>query len=317
MSTVNDIMLQALQNAKSKLNDEANHLIKQFIISHLHHEGGFVDRNNKPDLYYSVFGYSLSLIYDIEINTEKHISFLKSKQNDKLDLVHAVSLIRCYLLLEAIKLKQTSKLASIFSGYHFIQNLAFQKIVQRVKKECAISFEIIREYQSLDGGYNQSGKNEKTGTIYAAFLVWSLMQDIDKEFFKINASLDSYKLSDGSFGNELNSKSGITTTTAAGLVMSFEKSQGDVQNIIEWLNARIDKHGGFNAGENVPVADVLSTATALTALKMAGSDMKQYFQTINFINLHWDTSGGFFGSIADMHPDIEYTFYALLSLGMI
>jgi len=33
--------------------------------------------------------------------------------------------------------------------------------------------------------------------------------------------------------------------------------------------------------------------------------------------LHWDESGGFFGSIADMTCDVEYTYYALLGIGIL
>ena len=316
MSTINDIMLQALQNATSKLNEEANLLIKKFILSQLHKEGGFTDRNNKPDLYYSVFGYSLSYIYNIGIDTENQLAFLKKQQNKNLDLVHAVSLIRCFLLIEAIRLKQSSKLASLFSGFKNLKNTTLQKIIVKAKKECALSFDIIQNYISLKEK-NSFGKNKNPETIYDDFLVWSLMQDIDAEAFKITEKLYTYRLPDGSFVNELSSTSGVTTTTAAGLIMSIEKDNKSGQKTIDWLISRMDKYGGFSAAENIPLADVLSTATALTSLKIAGVNMKQFAQSADFINLHWDTSGGFFGSIADMHPDIEYTFYALLTLGMI
>jgi len=316
MSTINDIMLKALQNATSKLNEEANLLIKEFILTQLHKDGGFKDRNNKPDLYYSVFGYSLLYIYNMDMDTEKQLAFLKKQQKEDLDLVHAVSLIRCFLLIEAIKLKQSSKLASVFSGFEHIQNIALQKIIIKAKKECAFSFDIIQNYISLKEK-NSFGKNKNSETIYDDFLVWSLLQDINKEAFRITEKLYTYRLSDGSFVNEINSAAGITTTTAAGLIMSLEIGDKSTQKTIDWIINRMDKYGGFSAAENIPLADVLSTATALTSLKIAGVNMKQFAQSADFINLHWDTSGGFFGSIADMYPDIEYTFYALLTLGMI
>lgn len=72
------------------------------------------------------------------------------------------------------------------------------------------------------------------------------------------------------------------------------------------------------AAKDVPVSDLLSTATALLALKLSGENMDSFAEnSLNFINLHWDESGGFFGSIADMSCDVEYTYYALLALGVL
>lgn len=40
-------------------------------------------------------------------------------------------------------------------------------------------------------------------------------------------------------------------------------------------------------------------------------------KSIDFINLHRDKSGSFFGSIADMNCDVEYTYHALLGIGIL
>ena len=77
-------------------------------------------------------------------------------------------------------------------------------------------------------------------------------------------------------------------------------------------------HGGFIAAEGIGIADLLSTSTALLALKLSGESLELYSdKCTEFINLHWDNSGGFFGSVADTRPDCEYTYYALLALGLI
>jgi geranylgeranyl transferase type-2 subunit beta len=71
------------------------------------------------------------------------------------------------------------------------------------------------------------------------------------------------------------------------------------------------------AGEDVPVADVLSTATSLLALGIVGTaDDGIKGKAVEFVNLHWHDAGGFFGSIADQIPDVEYTFYGLLTIGV-
>ena len=63
--------------------------------------------------------------------------------------------------------------------------------------------------------------------------------------------------------------------------------------------------------------DLLSTATALFALRVAGGKIPagEIRQTQEFVVAHWNEDGGFCGTPADPLSDTEYTFYALLALG--
>jgi hypothetical protein len=73
--------------------------------------------------------------------------------------------------------------------------------------------------------------------------------------------------------------------------------------------------GGFNATQEAPVPDLLSTAVALYALRFAGTDLRKIKPAcLDFVDsLYKD--GGFGGNVFDRDPDIEYTFYGLLALG--
>jgi len=322
MTNCNQEILKALFKTKELLSDEALQEIKSFVISQKSETGGFADRAGKPDIYYSVFGYTLAFVYDIKLDLEKEFSFLESRDKIKeLDLVHAVCYLRCYFLLLAIEQKQKfglkidpSKLDS------FLSRLVLKGLVKKLKKECQSYFELIETYQSKDGGYNHNRKEAEQATIYATFLVWTLYQDLNEKETSLNKmtdQLDALSCKDGSFANDNASQTGVSSATAAGLIMTSGRTVNSKQTI-SYLKQNYTPRGGFKAASNLPIADILSTSTALLALYMAGENLQELSEkSIDFINLHWDESGGFFGSIADMTCDVEYTYYALLGIGIL
>jgi hypothetical protein len=86
----------------------------------------------------------------------------------------------------------------------------------------------------------------------------------------------------------------------------------------KWLALRRSKYGGFLATPNAPIPDLLSTATALFALQTLRYPLEKIKEScLTFIEEMWDDCGGFYGHIFDNTPDCEYTFYGLLSLGIL
>ena len=82
------------------------------------------------------------------------------------------------------------------------------------------------------------------------------------------------------------------------------------------LFERICSGGGFAATEQLGKADLLSTATALFALWSLRADLDLIRRPcLDYVESLWRDSGGFAGHIADEIEDVEYTFYALLSIG--
>ena len=83
-----------------------------------------------------------------------------------------------------------------------------------------------------------------------------------------------------------------------------------------WLLDRCHSSGGFFAGPDAPVPDLLSTATALHALSSLHLPMSALREPcLDFVDSLWTNRGGFFGTWADDTVDCEYTYYALLALG--
>ena len=79
---------------------------------------------------------------------------------------------------------------------------------------------------------------------------------------------------------------------------------------------RAVESGGFAPSDRIAVPDLLSTATAVFALVSRGVNMDDFQKPcIKYTESLWRESGGFSGHAADEFEDVEYTFYALLTIG--
>jgi hypothetical protein len=104
------------------------------------------------------------------------------------------------------------------------------------------------------------------------------------------------------------------TITAAILVLQhcFEKP---VDETIAALNSFYLKNGSFAAVKHAPVGDLLSTAVALYALRVARADIRKMTpDCLEYVDSLY-SKGGFCATSLDHDPDVEYTFYGLLALG--
>jgi prenyltransferase beta subunit len=82
------------------------------------------------------------------------------------------------------------------------------------------------------------------------------------------------------------------------------------------LLERTIETGGFAPSDMIKQPDLLSTATALFALICRGANLDDIQKPcILYVESLWGERGGFSGHVADEYEDVEYTFYALLSIG--
>lgn len=103
-----------------------------------------------------------------------------------------------------------------------------------------------------------------------------------------------------------------TTNLAAAVVVNRQIDPVTEDALFE----RICPSGGFAATGNLQSADLLSTATALFALRSMDADLDFIRRPcLDYIASLWRDSGGFSGHEADQFEDVEYTFYALLAIG--
>jgi len=103
-----------------------------------------------------------------------------------------------------------------------------------------------------------------------------------------------------------------TPSLAAAIIVNQPADRTAAKALLD----RACRSGGFAATDQLNTADLLSTATALFALRTLHADLDAIRRPcLEFVESLWRDSGGFAGHAADEFEDVEYTFYALLSVG--
>ena len=284
-------MLQVASLAP-RLLENSTSLVADFVQSQRHKSGAFIDRNQSPDIYYTVFGLECLKALKQPLSEDKTLSFLQSFEDiSNLDLVHLCSLIRCYANLETIQFDTASR----------------------------DSFEAsLKSFRASDGGYNTKQSSDASST-YATFLAYDAFQALGLKIPDINLvkkSLLALKNEDGSFGKDQSAKAGTTPTTAASAMVLHSLGDENLDSTCEWLLRQHCHEGGFKAAPSAPIPDLLSTATALHTLSYLQENLENIKNPcLDYIDTLWTNKGSFHGNWSDDHIDVEYTFYGLLALG--
>jgi len=290
-------MLRAANRARLVLGD-SNALVSGFIGRQLNEGGGFKGRSGQSDLYYTVFGIESLLSLDAEFDRARIATYLRQfGDGDSLDLVHLACLARCWA--DVLECRGVRIEAPLRDG-----------VLRRLEG-----------YRCPDGGYSNSSGAQR-GTAYGCFLALGAYQDLNGDMDNVTALADcveSLRTPDGAYSNDPAIRIGATPATAAALTILHYLNKPVSDASIEWLLSQLHPKGGFVA---VPVEgsygmpDLLSTATALHALVLAGVSLDNISERcLDFLDSLWSEEGAFCGSWADPTLDCEYTYYGLLSLG--
>jgi prenyltransferase beta subunit len=253
--TLTEKLIKTASLSNEYLDADSRKTIIRFVKSKWNRNGGVCGRDNRSDLYYTVFGAICLKALRGRIPVVRLLKYLRSfGSGESLDHIHLFSLIR-------------------LRSYLPMSGKTKKGLIESVKK------------LAPETAYDMFFK-----VITAEYLGGDHLPDVP---FEINPA-------------------DPTTNVAAAVVVN---SQPDpVARDI--LMARYCPTGGFCIGEGIEVPDLLSTATALFALKIMGADMEPIRAAcFKFIESLWRDSGGFCGHAADQYEDTEYTYYALLSIG--
>jgi prenyltransferase beta subunit len=273
--------------------------VREFLRRQLAPNGGFRGRDGRSDLYYTVFGLEASLALGVELPRERISAYLQGfGAGDSLDLVHLTSLIRCQA--------GTSECCARTAG---------------PARDSTIGH--LLTYRSQDGGFNTVAGAPR-GSVYGCFLALGACQDLDLNPADVDAvaeSVRSLQVSDGGYSNEPAVTVSVTPATAAAISILHYLKRPVPEAAVRWLLDRVGRQGGFAAipsAGNLAVPDLLSTATALFALARVGAlapDARE--KHLGYLDSLWSPQGGFRGHRADEIVDCEYTYYGLLSLGIL
>jgi hypothetical protein len=314
-------MLQVARLAPKSLG-EATDLVTAFLRSQFNPDGGFKDRAGNSDLYYTVFGLEglLALAPRGEAASaagsassspspgtpgEGRGESLPSKpgaattatylrsfgDGESLDFVHLSCLARCWASLPK----------DLRTG------VPTDAILRHVER-----------YRTPDGAYDAT-PGAKCGSLYGCFLALGAYEDLGRPLPDPAAMIrcaESLRTPDGGYANDLGMPLGLTPSTAAAATLLRHLGSPVPPDVVPWLLARHHPEGGFFATPDAPLPDLLSTATALHALAGLHADLARIKEPcLDFLDTLWTNKGAFYGTWEDNTPDVEYTYYALLSLG--
>ena len=284
-------MLQVARLAPKLLGESAE-LVAKFLHSRLSPDGGFLDRDEKPDLYYTVFGIEGLLALQQELPKPLIAAWLQRfGDGDGLDFVHLCCLARCWSALDSKALTDEQR----------------HGIAARVES-----------YRTPGGGFHPA-KDRTQGSAYGCLLAAAAYEDLTlplPQLDAVKACMDSLLCADGGWTNEAALPFPNAPGTAAALALYRRKGWGVPAKSIEWLLTCHHPEGGFLAIPKAPLPDLLSTAVSLHALSGAQVDLAKIKEPcLDFVDSLWTAEGGFHGNWTDHQLDCEYTYYGLLALG--
>jgi prenyltransferase beta subunit len=284
-------MLQVARVAPKLLGDSAD-LVSDFLSSRLAPGGGgFLDRADRPDLYYTVFGIEGLMALQKELPRDALRQWLTTfGDGEGLDFVHLSCLARCW--------------ASLGGGLSEAQK---QSLAGRLEA-----------WRTPDGGYHQAA-GRRNGSAYGCLIAFGAYQDLGMlppDPMSIARCMDSLETPDGAWSNEPGLTLGSTTATSAMLSLYRNMQLPPPPAAVDWLLRQCLPEGGFLAVPGAPIPDLLSTAVALHALSNHAEAIEMVRERcLDFIDSLWSATGGFHGNWTDDTLDPEYTYYGLLALG--
>lgn len=289
------VRLQLLQVARlaPRLLGDSTELVREFFRTQISTDGAGLDRDGRPDLYYTIFALAGLQAVDADVPRDRVESFLLTHGDGAtLDFVHLSALARCWAVVGKERMPRDH------AG----------KILARIET-----------FRRPDGGYDGNIKLSH-GTAYGAFVALGAYEDLDQtppHPLKLIQSLKRLESPDGAWSNVPGAPVGATNATAGAVTIIRHLGFPVNVTVGNWLLAQAHEQGGFLAVPGAPMPDLLSTATTLHALAAMDRRLPSsiHERCLDFLDSLWDARGGFHGHWADDHLDAEYTFYGLLALG--
>lgn len=182
---------------------------------------------------------------------------------------------------------------------------------------------ILEGFRTSDGGYAKTHEGA-LGSTYHSFLVvlcYELIGQTLPDPERLVKFIRDRQRDDGGFVEIAPMKrSGTNPTAAAVAVLTIHSAIGKHlrEDVLAYLNDVRSDEGGFQANTRIPFADTLSTFTGyLTCLDLDARSAVDPKRLESFILSLEQPQGGFRAATWDQATDVEYTFYALGTLGLL
>jgi len=289
----------------------------QFLLTQQNEDGGFGGRGmpseepgappegRESDLYYTAFAIrAMSALKTFSPEDARRVApFLDASRHQQASVIDVVSWLYSALMVQATagidllaqaEANWPEKLAAIFEGF-----------------------------RTADGGYAKTHEGS-LGSTYHSFLVvlcYELIGQTLPNPDQLVRFVRDRQRDDGGFVEIAPmKKSGTNPTAAAIAVLTIHSTIGKHlrDDVLAYLNDVRGDEGGFQANTRIPFADALSTFTGyLTSLDLDARETVDTKRLEQFILSLEHPHGGFRAATWDQATDVEYTFYALGTLGLL
>lgn len=277
-------MIHLLRNGLALLDEQGREEVLQFILNNQNEDGGFRDRGENSDLYYSLFG--LLILTALEKEDISH------QENQLTPVANALW-----------KLKQFAQKQTILKNHGFIERCCLVLLQTELKSN---KFSRIASMLSLGRSFWK--ERASINLSYSSFVLFLTLDAVLPVSSLVKGP--ARRMMEKTAVNEYSPCSEVAAKVFLNKMMQKENSKE-----VNLLNSFAAPAGGFKAFNHLERADMLSTAVALFALKYAGEDLRLIKpSTLDFIQSNYST-GAFLSGDGDLTEDVEYTFYGLLALG--
>jgi geranylgeranyl transferase type-2 subunit beta len=296
---------QRLLSGLAHLPVESRARHQAFVLSRQNADGGFSGREGGSDLYYTAFAVRSLALLNVLAEPEccQIAGFLRSCQRMQVTVIDLVSWLYCVLVVQAS------------SGIDVLEDFDPQWPGRLA--------ELLESFRTQDGGYAKTHEGA-LGSTYHSFLVALCYELIGRPLphpAKLVQFVFDRQRDDGGFVEIAPMKrSGTNPTAAAAAILHIHGALDDElrDDVSAFLHEVRSSEGGFQANTRIPFADGLSTFTGLlTAQDLALPALVDPSRVAGFVQSLEFAEGGFRGAAWDDVPDVEYTFYALGTLGLL
>jgi len=304
MSYLASLMLR-LSGGAARLPEPLRARHADYVAAAQRDDGGFAGRRALSDPYYTSFALrTLAVLGRLEPDVAgRAAAFLQARLDAKLAPADFLALVGGAVLVEAVTGED------LFARAGLDRHAAVIDFAEGLRRD--------------DDGYAKTERSGPSST-YQTFLVAATKELVGAprdEAGPIVEMLRSRRRDEGGFVElPVVQQSGTNPTAAAvGLLGILERADEPAgRGAAAFLAAMQTPEGGFRANTRIPVADLLSTFTALATLAdlgaLASVDTVGAAAYVGSLEV---PEGGFRGGLWDDAPDVEYTFYGIGSLAVL
>ncbi len=303
MGYLEDLTIRLARGA-AELPEDLKALHGQWILNRQEPSGGWGGREGGADLYYTSFAARTLMILGLLDGppADRLANYFRSQLSARVGIVDLISLLMGIRVLE------------MSSGIDL-----FKEVDQQWRQSVT---RLLESFRRPEGGYAKTLEGH-AGSTYQTFLTLLAYQLMELPIPEPESIVDFIRRHEHDQGGYLEirvgKRAGVNPTAAAigSLRILNAMDPQNAQRCAEFLDELQSDEGGWAANTRIPLADVLSTFTAVVTLIDLNAAQKLPWRVEQYVLSMARSTGGWAGFALDPAEDVEYTFYGLGTLSLI